>query len=59
MNFYIVPMGNPKNSLDEIKVELTDEFKKLKFVSKCITELKEIKQSPLNMYGTLTKGSIL
>ena len=44
MNFTQVPMGNPTNTLDDIRKGLTKEFRKPNFEVQYITELKEIKQ---------------
>ena len=45
MNFFIVPVGNPQRTLDEIRLTMIYEFKKTKYESQCITEIKEIKQA--------------
>ena len=46
MNFYIVLVGVVPKTLNEIRLRLIDEFKKLKSESQCITEIREIKQLP-------------
>ena len=46
MKFLQVPIGNPNNTLAEIRIGLIDEFKKPKLESWYITELKEIKKFP-------------
>ena len=46
MDFSVVSMGSPQKSSNHVQVKLIDEFKKPKFESQCITELKEIKKSP-------------
>ena len=46
MNFIQVPQGNPVKTLDEIRMGLIEEFRKLKSEAQYITELKEIKQFP-------------
>ena len=43
MKFYIVPLGVPHKTLDEIRLTMICEFRKPKFESQCITEIKEIK----------------
>ena len=47
MNFSIVLVGVVPKTLNEIQLNLIDEFKKPKFESQCITEIKEIKQLPI------------
>ena len=47
MKFSIVPVGFMQKTLDKIQVGMIDEFKKPKSDSKCITEIKEIKQLPI------------
>ena len=44
MKFYVVPIGVPQKSLDQIQIVLIEEFKKPKSELQCITKLKEIKQ---------------
>ena len=46
MRFTWVPQGGTAKTLDEIRIGLFKEFKKLKSKSQYITELKEIKQFP-------------
>ena len=44
MKFFIVPVGVTQKTLNQIGVGLIDEFKKPKYESQCITEIREIKQ---------------
>ena len=44
MKFYIVLVGVVPKTLNEIRIGLIDEFKKLKSESQFITEIKEIKK---------------
>ena len=44
MKLFVVPVGIPEKSLDQIQSGLVDELKNPKSESQCITELKEIKQ---------------
>ena len=46
MKFFIVPVGDPQKTLDEIQLTMICEFKKPKSESQCITKIKEIKQAP-------------
>ena len=46
MKFSLVPVGVVPKTLNEIRLGLIDEFKKLKSGSQCITKIKEIKQLP-------------
>ena len=46
MNFSIVPVGVVPKTLNDIPLGLIDEFKKLKYESQCIIEIKEIKKLP-------------
>ena len=47
MKFSIVLLGVVPKTLNAILLGLIDEFKKPKFESQCITEIKEIKQLPI------------
>ena len=49
MRFTRVPQGGTAKTLDEIKIGLFEEFKKLKSEAQYITELKKIKQLPNEM----------
>ena len=51
MKFSIVPIGVVPKTLNAIWVGLIDEFKKSKYKSQCITEIKEIKQLPTKHVG--------
>jgi hypothetical protein len=44
MNMYSTKTTGHARTLEEIRQELLKEFKKPKFESRCITEMKEIKQ---------------
>ena len=46
MKFSIVPVGVFLKKLSEIRVGLIDEFRKPKYESHCIIEIKETKQLP-------------
>ena len=46
MKFSVVPTGVPQKTLDQIRAGLIDEFRKPKYDSQCITEIKEIKKLP-------------
>ena len=43
MKFSVVSTGVPQKTLDQIRAGLIDEFRKPKYDSQCITEIKEIK----------------
>ena len=43
MKFTIVPVGVSQKTLNEIRMGMIDEFRKLKSKSQCITEIKEIR----------------
>ena len=45
MKFCVVPLGEPLKNLEEIRLAMIYKFRKPKFESQCITEIKEIKQS--------------
>ena len=45
MKFYVVSLGAPQKTLEEIRVAMISKFKKPKSESQCITEIKEIKQA--------------
>ena len=45
MKLCIVPPGTPHNTLEEIRAAMIFEFRKPKYESQCITEIKEIKQA--------------
>ena len=47
MNLSIVPVGVVPKTLNDIRLRLIDEFKKLEFESQCITKIKEIKRLPI------------
>ena len=44
MKLFVVPVGIPQKTLDQIRTRFIDEFKKPKSESQCIIEIKEIKQ---------------
>ena len=48
MKFSIVPIGVVPKTLNKIRLGLIDEFKKSKYESQCITEIKAIKNLPTN-----------
>ena len=45
MKLCATPTRTPQNTLDEIRPAMISEFKKRKYESQCITEIKEIKQA--------------
>ena len=47
MKFCIVLAGNPQKTPDEIQLVMICEFRKPKSESQCVTEIKEIKQLPM------------
>ena len=51
MKFSIVPVGVVPKTLSDIRLWLINEFKKLKYESQCITEIKEIKQLLTKFFG--------
>ena len=55
MKFSIVPVGVVPKTLNEIRLEFIDKFKKLKSKSQCITDIKEIKKLPTKYVWDLTR----
>ena len=49
MNYFIVPLGTPQKTLEEIHAAMISKFRKPKSESQCITEIKEIKQALENI----------
>ena len=47
MKYCIVPLGALQKTLEEIQAAMISEFRKPKSESQCITEIKEIKQLPM------------
>ena len=45
MKYYVVPLGQPQRTLEEIRHAMILEFIKRQSESQCITEIKEIKQA--------------
>ena len=45
MKCCIVPLGAPPKTFEEIRAAMIFEFRKPKYESHCITEIKEIKQA--------------
>ena len=49
MKFYVAPVETPQNTLKDIRAAMIFEFRKPKSNSECITEIKEIKQAPMEL----------
>ena len=57
MKYCVVPLGQPQRTLEEIRCAMISEFRKLQSKSQCITEIKEIKQAPVEAVWEFDSGS--